>query len=194
MQPKIIIYIAAPDFASQYDVTKLSTIDQNRRQHQNWRVSRALKAHAPSEYGVLSHCRQHAAWAIPVSGSLKIGVDLEYIQPRHFATWQTILSPDEQSWLAQQQSLNAYFALWTLKEALIKANHGQWADLAQTGIVRVADNWQLHWQGQIGWSGRVWLLQSFALAVVWQGQTAEIELHNVGSWANHTWQIYQPFD
>lgn len=190
------LFYAASDFAAHYDETALSPADQSRHRHANWRVSRALKAHAPSEYGVLSHRLEHAAWLIPTDEAVfrqpekgkmvKMGVDLEKNLPRDFRAWHTwILSPDEQIWLAQRfDNLADYYALWTLKEALIKAEKGEWADLARVGLQYEAGQWRLRGQNGGAWAGQVWRWQDWTMAAVWSASCAvnDIILQGLGDW------------
>lgn len=183
MQTKVIIYCAAPDWAAAYREALLPPDDWHRRRHKDWAVSRALKACAPCDRGVLSHCRQHAVWAVPLSGCLKLGVDLEYMQPRRFEAWHELLvTPDELAWLQRCGGRPAaYYALWTLKEALVKAGGGEWADMGRVGLVRTAaHHWLLHGFGQQDWSGGVWRLGRFMAAAVWQGSEAAVEWQGVG--------------
>ncbi len=194
------LYYAAPDFVLPDVVTRLSLNDQRRLYHrpqlaqqQQWQVSRSVKAIAPCEWGVLSHSQNHVAWLVSDSGSLKMGVDLQHITPRNMATWHDwILSDDENVWLVPHSDLAKYYALWTLKESLIKASQGEWADLRQVGLMRCGDVWRLHTHGQMGWSGSVWRLGAFALAAVWRGQ-AQVQFCGLGKWANMTPQLYFHF-
>lgn len=189
------LYYASPDFARFYSSSQLSHTDQihlrhhaHREQHIQWQVSRALKAFAPCEQGILSHSQNHAAWLVmehACSGSLKMGMDLEYIKNRDFSIWHDwILSPDEHAWLhAQHGTIFAYLALWTLKESLIKANHLDWADLPHVGLKKQQNNWQLSANGQ-SWHGSVWCLTHRFILAVTHNQATHIHLHGLGNWAN----------
>lgn len=188
------LHYAAPDFAQYYQPQHLSLPDQNRHQHANWQVSRALKACAPSENGVLSHCQQHAVWFVPErdDGAAtpfrqpEIGVDLEKCVVHNHQAWhELILSPDEQLWLQQHgQTPTHYCAIWTLKEALIKASNGEWADLSRTGVCRRDGRWQLHTHGQTVWQGAVYLLGDFAVSLVWRrGSLDGVIWQGWGNWA-----------
>ena len=136
----LTLYFATPDFACQYSGCLLSPADQMRLQQNphlanqiQWQVSRAVKAVAPCEWGVLSHSANHVVWLVSdeSSGSLKMGVDLQHMKSRCFSAWHDlILSASECAWLREQHFAPvAYFALWALKESLIKANDLDWADL-----------------------------------------------------------------
>lgn len=182
MQTKVIVYCAAPDWAATYREALLPPDDWHRRRHKDWVVSRALKACAPCAEGVLSHCRRHALWAVPLSGCLKLGVDLEYLQARRFEAWHDLLlTPDELAWLRQHGDRPAaYYALWTLKEALVKACGGEWADMGRVGLRQTAAGWRLHGFERLGWAGGVWRSGRFMAAVVWQGGTAAVEWRGMG--------------
>ena len=142
------LYFATPDFACQYSGCLLSPADQMRLQQNphlanqiQWQVSRAVKAVVSCEWGVLSHSANHVAWLVSdeSSGSLKMGVDLQHMKFRCFSAWHDlILSASECAWLREQHFAPvAYFALWALKESLIKANDLDWADLRDVGLVPV---------------------------------------------------------
>ncbi|SSY80582.1 4'-phosphopantetheinyl transferase superfamily protein [Alysiella crassa] len=185
----ICIYYAAPDFAVWYDPNRLSAADQVRmKQSLDWRTSRAIQNYVQQENGVFSHSHGHALYAVSdVSGSLKtrFGVDLEYVQTREFATWheQQIISDDELIFLQQSCSPINYYALWTLKESLIKANHGEWADLANVGVMARDGQWCLHAHGVGNWQGAVWQLGEFVIAAVWQDADVFIEWRGLGAWS-----------
>lgn len=188
----LTLYFATPDFACQYSGCLLSLADQMRLQQNphlanqiQWQVSRAVKAVVPCEWGVLSHSANHVAWLVSdeSSGSLKMGVDLQHMKLRCFSAWHDlILSASECAWLREQHFAPvAYFALWALKESLIKANDLDWADLRDVGLQRRGDAWRLVVNDDV-WFGKVWLLANdFVVAVVHQ-QPNEIALHALNNW------------
>ncbi|UJF23677.1 4'-phosphopantetheinyl transferase superfamily protein [Suttonella sp. R2A3] len=69
----------------------------------------------------LSH--KHGLCVLASATPHKPGVDLEWIKARDVRDLSAVFASDvEQQWLAQQQDdLLAFYRLWTLKEALIKA-------------------------------------------------------------------------
>ena len=174
------------DAAADYDSDGLSLPDRLRAQihptHAQstaWKSSRALKQQiSPDAATCLSHTHGAAAAAAWQSG--RAGVDIEYMRPRKWAHWHDwIIHEDEAAWLHEQgQSMTAAYALWTLKESLIKAGAGQWADLPQVGIRRHRNAWVLRdMQGRL-YSGKsicvenTWMLScvwSFPAAVKWLG-------------------------
>ena len=127
----IRFYLAAPDCAEYYRPEWLDEADRIRLLHHparaaqtGWRVSRFLKRRA----GVfsdglfnLSHSGGHAVLAVPSAG-FAVGVDLERLRERRFDAWPDwVLHADEARWLQRHSELSDRYALWTLKEALIKA-------------------------------------------------------------------------
>ena len=142
----IRFYLAAPDCAEYYRPEWLDEADRIRLLHHparatqtGWRVSRFLKRRA----GVfsdglfsLSHSGGHAVLAVP-SANFAVGVDLERLRERRFDAWPDwVLHEDEARWLQRHSELSDRYALWTLKEALLKATGQALADLPQVGLRR----------------------------------------------------------
>jgi len=137
----IRFYLAAPDCAEYYRPEWLDEADRIRLLHHparaaqtGWRVSRFLKRRA----GVfsdglfnLSHSGGHAVLAVPSAG-FAVGVDLERLRERRFDAWPDwVLHEDEARWLQRHSELSDRYALWTLKEALIKAHDKAVAAMGQ---------------------------------------------------------------
>ena len=170
----IRFYLAAPDCAEYYRPEWLDEADRIRLLHHparaaqiGWQVSRFLKRRA----GVfsdglfsLSHSGGHAVLAVPSAG-FAVGVDLERLRERRFDAWPDwVLHEDEARWLQRHSELSDRYALWTLKEALLKATGQALADLPQVGLRRDggADGWRLCA------AGKVWP-QEVSAVPVWQG-------------------------
>ena len=192
MQTEFTLYYAANDYAQHYALEKLSSNDRLRVQQNpaleqriSWKMSRAIKAVAPCSNGVLSHCQDRAVWLTSKS-SLHFGIDIEPIQSRDFSAWRDwILSDDECHWLQQQScQTTAHLILWTLKDSWVKASNGQWADLAQVGLLQHKQQWQLHTQGQTGWFGRVWQCEQFLVACVAYQSDLVVQWQGLGDCAN----------
>lgn len=140
------ILFCSSDCHHYYDEQKLDSEDQKKikvapkyASQKDWRSSRYLKQSVPFEYQSLSltHKKAHAALISATSIHAPIGIDIEFCQDRDFlALAQICYTEIEQAWLQQQPCLNtAFYQLWTLKEALIKAHHGQLADMAQWPLI-----------------------------------------------------------
>ena len=81
----------------------------------------------------MSHSAGHAALAIGY-GMDALGVDLEHTRPRPFADLLSAFArPEEEAWWQQSPDPGqAFYRLWTLKEALFKA---QSADAEPRGLI-----------------------------------------------------------
>ena len=156
-----------------------------------WRVSRFLKRRA----GVfsdglfsLSHSGGHAVLAVPSAG-FAVGVDLERLRERRFDAWPDwVLHEDEARWLQRHSELSDRYALWTLKEALLKATGQALADLPQVGLRRRdggTDGWRLCAAGKL-WRGVVFLLDGeWVCAAVWPQEVAAVSVwQGFGNWRN----------
>lgn len=205
MQSHLIkLYLASADCADEYSAQILSLPDQNRlqmaphlAQQQNWRCSRFLKHQAIRQGDVicsLSHSRGHALLA---SSMIDVGVDLEYMCPqRAVHTWhEWVLTPCEQQWLhARGNCLQDYYAIWCVKEALIKANGLAWADLPYCGLMW-EENGSCHLQANgTYWHGQTWIMDTFMLACVWRfGVSVQHLWQGFGRWQQIKPQIYYTF-
>lgn len=114
----------------------------------DWRVSRALVAAARvvAPTGVaaraepvisLSHKRGHAVVLAAPASSL-VGVDLEVMQPRDFTAFcRWVATPEEAAVVLEAGAADRarrFYALWTAKEALLKAlNLAFPADMSRVG-------------------------------------------------------------
>ncbi|MDO4776667.1 MAG: 4'-phosphopantetheinyl transferase superfamily protein [Cardiobacteriaceae bacterium] len=145
--PQYLLALAGPGFARQYDARTLTTADHARLQASpalaarvQWQTSRALLHRLRNDYPAanlcLSHKNHHALVAIhPQHG--KPGADLEQLRPRDFAALaQQTCSADEIAHLAQSATpAHTFYQLWTLKEALIKAEDLRFpTDLRHIGL------------------------------------------------------------
>ncbi len=131
---------------TQYDAHRLNPMDQLRvKQHPqlaqriDWQSSRFLKQQLPPNHIQLSlgHKKGHAALIASTEPKDTLGIDIEYAKQRDFLALSTLCcSCIEQQWLAQQTNVQqAFYQLWTLKEALIKAYHGQLSDMPTWSLV-----------------------------------------------------------
>lgn len=130
----------------------------------DWRASRFLKQRYPAadpasahaaDSRSLSHSHGHAALAMRRPCG-PVGVDLEKIRPRDFVALLPQFATDDevQWWLAQPQPAEAFYRLWTIKEALLKAGGLDFpGDLRRVGLRRNPDArcWHLH-------AGSSWVL------------------------------------
>jgi 4'-phosphopantetheinyl transferase len=154
------------------------------RARTEWAVSRALmqsaeirEGGAPGRGWSLSHSDRHALLLRARPGQA-CGVDLECRRPRpvaRLAEW--IASPEEQEWLLtldEPEQLKAFYRLWTLKEALVKA-----MGLAFPGGMRQStltfghhDAPRLAVTAAGTWQARVFEWDTWTAAVVWEGAGA----------------------
>lgn len=149
---ELLITLASPDFADYYHPSALSPTDLMRRHKKpqkdhnpDWRSSRALKAHLRRYCLTRRYClSHHQGYAASVSSRqhVSLGIDVQIMQPKSFAQLLPIFTTsDEQLWWSLQPQANlAYYQLWTLKEALIKATNLNFpGDLRNVGIFRQPD-------------------------------------------------------
>lgn len=136
---------AHPVCAAAYDRAALSGADAARVRDKpalegrlQWRVSRTVlakwRAACPGTKTCLSHKYDHAALAL---GRDKPGVDLEKLRKRDVrALAAHSFSAAECAWLAAHREPQlAFYQLWTLKEALIKAEDLRFpGDLRRCGL------------------------------------------------------------
>ena len=197
-KPILRLYLATPDCAARYRAELLDAADRlhlsrhpARAAQTGWRASRFLKQQAvadgfsgnPNFSGSLSHSGGHAVLAVP-SADFPVGVDLERLRPRRFDAWPDwVLQASEVQWLQSHADSADYYALWTLKEALLKAVGLGLADMPQVGLRQEGRDWRLcaggcFWQGAVFLLGGEWLC-----GAVWPpGVAAEWEWHGFGAW------------
>lgn len=203
------LYLAAPDCAEHYHAELLDAVDRAhlvrhpaRAAQIGWQVSRFLKQQvaadgfsgSPNYPGSLSHSGGHAVLAVP-SADFPVGVDLERLRPRRFDAWPDwVLHADEERWLQQHAELADYYALWALKEALLKATGQGLSDMPQTGLRPNGDGWRLYAAGRF-WQGAVFLLDgAWLCGVVWpQEVAAEWIWHSFGKWQTVETQLLYRF-
>lgn len=180
---------AAPDYARHYRREYLDAADLARLRacagieaRSDWRTSRALKQQA-SYTRSLAHSRGHAAILTGLDPQQPAGVDIEAVRLRDFAAlgaW--IATPEECRWQAQHPDpAAAFYALWTLKEAVIKACNLDFpADMPHVGISVSDRGTGLRGIGILsGWQVKTFVLNNFVLTCVWQGcgnQTLDLQL------------------
>ena len=207
-QHTLRLYLAVPDCTAHYRAGLLDAADRAhlvrhpaRAAQTGWQVSRFLKQQAadgfsgsPNYSGSLSHSGGHAVLAVP-SADFPVGVDLGRLRPRRFDAWSDwVLHADEASWLQQHAELADYYALWTLKEALLKATGQGLAEMPQTGLRPNRDGWRLYAAGRF-WQGAVFLLDgAWLCGVVWpQEVAAEWIWHSFGKWQTVETQLLYRF-
>lgn len=147
--PQIRLWLAGPESQDAYRHDALDARDRRRCQKTpalcerlDWRVSRVLKQYhreavatgvarlveasrepAPTvdQYS-LSHSKGHAVLA-SANFPTQLGVDLEAVRLRDYRRMLPFfVSPDEEEWWQQQPDPGiAFYRLWTIKEALLKA-------------------------------------------------------------------------
>ncbi|UOP04656.1 4'-phosphopantetheinyl transferase family protein [Conchiformibius kuhniae] len=184
------VYVAGRDCAAYYDDAALDTNDAVRVAHRpalarrdDWRVSRFLKQRVAADGRCRSLSHSGGAALLACAESV-VGADLERLRPRDFRAWQdNILHPHEHIWLARHgRTLTAHYALWTLKEALLKAAGLAFADLADVGIRQHGGHWRLCADGRV-WHGAVWRVGGdFAAACVWRQAGETVCWHGFGAW------------
>ncbi len=181
----LLIGWAQPPAEDAYDAAQLSALDSVRAQQwrgpkaeHEWRVSRAL-LHTlrpfafPTGVTSLSHSGGHALCVYAPQG-WQVGIDLERLRPRNaMALAQWACNDEEQSVLshltgdAQQE---AFYLLWTLKEAFVKAAQLSFpADLRTVGLTSgVGERASLRAPGE-GWRAQSMRLGAdWVASVVWR--------------------------
>jgi 4'-phosphopantetheinyl transferase len=153
------LWWAGPDIAQQYRPDLLQAADRKRAEttrsanaEQDWRVSRALlqqvrvahPAGAAEPALSISHTRGHALIGAAPAG-WRIGVDVETIRVRDVASLaRWCCSGAEQAALARCEDpgrrLRAFYLLWTVKEAFVKAANLSFpADMRSVGLAPAGD-------------------------------------------------------
>ena len=198
------LWLAGSDSAAHYQPQALDEGDRQRlnkhpalAQRADWQVSRFLKQQAAAPVLSLSHSRGAALLAAG-SDLGAVGVDIEYLKPRDFAALaQWCCSPQERQWLsAFGWQAEAYYRLWCLKEAMIKAAGLSFpADLPQAGL-----RWQAN--GGIGlyaagqaWQGVSARCGDWVLAAVWQAEkNLQPQWNCLGRWPEPEGITFFPID
>ncbi|MDO5102375.1 MAG: 4'-phosphopantetheinyl transferase superfamily protein [Lautropia sp.] len=121
----------------------------------------------------LSHSQGHAVLA-SANFPTKLGVDLEAVRLRDYRRMLPFfVSPDEDEWWQQQPDPGlAFYRLWTIKEALLKAQGLSFpADLPKVGLRRdddCASGLRLEAPGSCRWQGTSAVLDGrWLLSCVW---------------------------
>ena len=129
------LWFAPPEVSGSLDISRLSAGDidelsriKGARRQRDWRASRSLlQAANPdlTESRSLAHSQGYAALATGPALT-QVGVDLEVLSERNFAAIaQLAYGSDESDWLDsladETRQRSAFYELWTLKEASIKA-------------------------------------------------------------------------
>lgn len=165
--------------AGHYSDGLLNAADRQRLQQSpalaqrlDWRVSRVLKFQTASSVQSLSHSHGHAALLV-ANAQIPLGVDIEKIKPRDFgALAEWVCTVEEQHYLAaSNRQAEAFYRLWCIKEALIKAAALNFpADMPRVGYTFVQNKISgLRVDGENGWHGvSARLGEDFALACVWK--------------------------
>lgn len=182
MLDTIHFWLSNNDNAPAYSKEKLDVQDIQRLQNtpnlvksQDWQVSRWLKQTVREQYALhhyaLSH-KNHMAILAHTNTDIKMGVDLEWLKCRHFSELIPLFcSRAEQEWWLQQTDPKwAFYHLWCLKEALIKAENLSFPDdLRAVGLIPDQDGtMMLHsgslkqWQGLSCCFNQYWIM-----AAVW---------------------------
>lgn len=184
-----LLYLAAADYAAAYRTEHLSAHDAQRAQQKpqlhrrpDWQTSRALLQLCHTvPHRSISHSQGCAA--VLAAETPHIGTDIEHIRPRDFSVWQQhVFQADELIWLHRQTDYaTACYALWTLKESLLKACGKELADIRNVGLMRQGNAWLPHHHGHTAFQGGVWLLNSrIIFAAAWPQHTAAPHIIRLG--------------
>ncbi len=104
-------------------------------------------------YWSVSHKRQ---WAAAVIADGPVGIDIEHIVPRRRELHDALA--DRAEWtIMGDRSWNAFFRLWTAKEASLKANGAGIGGFSTCRLVEVCDERHLMLQ----YEGRPWRIEHF---------------------------------
>lgn len=129
------LWFAPPEVAGSLDISHLTADEagefsriRGTRKQCDWKASRLLLHAAGPELTdsrSLAHSHGYAALAIG-PGLTRVGVDIEVLSERNFAAIaQLAYGSDESDWLDsladETRQRSAFYELWTLKEASIKA-------------------------------------------------------------------------
>ena len=133
-RPVVDVWLATPDAAGRLDPQLLAPAERaawdairTSRRRADWASSRALLDAVPAtgRSRSLSHSRGYAVLAY-ASGVESIGIDVEWLAPRDFASLAELaFDPDEAAGLAALRDPAAacanFYETWTMKEAFAKA-------------------------------------------------------------------------
>lgn len=197
-----LLYLATADYAVHYRPESLSAQDAKRARKRpqlhtkpDWQTSRALLALCTAApYRSISHSQGCAT--VFAAATPNIGTDIEVMRERNFDVWlQHVFSDSERMWLHGQTNFAAAcYALWTLKEALLKACGKELADIRNVGLIPnivsgslkqaaapETQQWLLHNNGTVGWHGSVWRLGTDTIAAaVWPHDAAKPQIVRLG--------------
>ncbi len=122
-----------PEFSQHYAQISLDKVDllrikkaPNLATQLTWQTSRVGKHIARKQFPQKKHCISHKNdYSMIAVGNGKLGVDLEYIKKRNYDTLaKKIASQEEQNHIADSPNPDLdFYRLWTIKEALIKADN-----------------------------------------------------------------------
>lgn len=146
------IIISSPNFGENYSARTLSEEDRARlkahphlNNNPSWRNSRALKAYREQAFSESTWCLSHKYdyATLALSEAEKPGVDLEFAKPRAFTDLiETVGNLQEIAHIARFPE--DFYFLWTLKEAMIKAEDLRFpTDMPRVGIAEFSPQWQL---------------------------------------------------
>jgi 4'-phosphopantetheinyl transferase len=145
----------------------------------DWRSSRALLQRAapgPGERHSLSHTHGHAALAAGPA-DLRLGVDLEWLAARDYVSMATLaFAAGEAAWLEamddESARRDAFYTLWTLKEACAKALGLGLLDALRTcSFIGTDGRWRGTLPLTLPWRAAVYAPRpELRLAVVWMGE------------------------
>lgn len=158
LSPVLIeVWLGRPAAARYFDPAPLNAADRERftamrnpRRREEFKISRALRAHAGQNGSEsLSHSGGFAAFARAPAG-LRIGIDLEVHRHRDvLRTARNVFSINEIAAIAtapEGQRERLFYSLWTMKEALAKALQLNLVDALRLCTFQVHDG---AWEGRV---------------------------------------------
>lgn len=170
------ILLADTSVCAHYDAAALNATDCLRIQRSpklaerpDWQVSRYLKQQARQPVLSLTHSGGWAMLAegLPEDGA--VGIDMEQHKTRDIgAVLSWVADEAEQAWCFRQpEPLAAFYRLWTVKEALIKAANLRFpTDMKAVGLDVGNETPRLRSPGGGVWHGIGGTIGAFAFAVV----------------------------
>ncbi len=78
-----------------------------------------VRAKGDLRYISVSH---GGAYAAAAGGAEPLGIDVERIGPYHVSIVRRCFRPDEREWVLEKDSDERFFAVWTMKESIMKAD------------------------------------------------------------------------